>query len=446
MSLLSIQLYTNTSSTTILLCVITILILLVCSALISASEVAFFSMGPLEKEALKNEEGKQAEAARKLIKKPQDLLATILIANNFVNVGVVIISSYLLDAVFGQSTGNELLRFIVDVFLITIIILLVGEVIPKVYATKNGLTIAKFMAPILSFIANLPPFSWLKLFLVNGTSLIHKYAKKRGVKISSDELEQILALTKEETTNEEEHKLLEGIIKFGNTDVKQIMRPRMEVISIDETTNFKEVLQIILEAGYSRIPVFKVTFDNVVSILYIKDLLPHLEKKEDFDWVALTRKPFFVPENKKLDDLLKEFQEKKMHMAIVVDEYGGSSGLVTLEDVLEEIVGDITDEFDEKEINYTKISETIYQFEGRTALVDFYKVVDIDGKDFEANKGEADTLAGFMVEKAGRILRNKEQLLFENVKMVVETADKKRIKTIRVELIEQINDTNNQEN
>jgi putative hemolysin len=436
----------NPSIGTVIFSVLTILILLICSALISASEVAFFSMGPLEKEALKNAEGKQAEVARKLIKKPQDLLATILIANNFVNVGVVIISSFLLDEVFGQSTGNQLLRFIVDVFLITIIILLVGEVIPKVYATKNGLTIAKFMAPILNFIANLPPFSWLKLFLVNGTSLIHKYAKKRGVKISSDELEQILALTKEETTNEEEHKLLEGIIKFGNTDVKQIMRPRMEVISIDETTNFKDVLQIILEAGYSRIPVFKTTFDNVVSILYIKDLLPHLEKNEEFDWLALTRKPFFVPENKKLDDLLKEFQEKKMHMAIVVDEYGGSSGLVTLEDVLEEIVGDITDEFDEKEINYTKISETIYQFEGRTALVDFYKVVDIDGKDFEANKGEADTLAGFMVEKAGRILRNKEQILFENVKMVVETADKKRIKTIRIELIEQNNETNNQEN
>ncbi len=426
----------NTSNTsisgTVIFSVLTILILLVCSALISASEVAYFSMGPLEKEVLKNEEGKQAETARKLLKTPQDLLATILIANNFVNVGVVIISSFLLDAVFGNSATNELFRFLIDVFLITTIILLVGEVIPKVYATKNGLTIAKFMAPVLHLISTLPPFSWLKRFLVNGTSLIHKYAKKRGVKISTDELEQILALTKEETTSEEEHKLLEGIIKFGNTDVKQIMRPRMEIVAIENTSNYTEVLQIILHAGYSRIPVYATTFDNIIGILYIKDLLPHLEESETFDWLTLIHKPFFVPENKKLDDLLKEFQSKKMHMSIVVDEYGGASGLATLEDVLEEIVGDITDEYDEKEINFTKISDNNYQFEGRTALVDFYKVLEIDGKDFEANKGESDTLGGFMVEQAGRILRNKEHIEFESFKLIVEKADKKRIKTIRV--------------
>ena len=429
---------TNTSiSGTVIFSVLTILILLVCSALISASEVAYFSMGPLEKEVLKIEEGKQAETARKLLKSPQDLLATILIANNFVNVGVVIISSFLLDAVFGASATNELFRFLIDVFLITTIILLVGEVIPKVYATKNGLTIAKFMAPVLHLISTLPPFSWLKRFLVNGTSLIHKYSKKRGVKISSDELEQILALTKEETTSEEEHKLLEGIIKFGNTDAKQIMRPRMEIVAIENTSNYTEVLQIILHAGYSRIPVYETTFDNIIGILYIKDLLPHLEDDETFEWLDLIHKPFFVPENKKLDDLLKEFQSKKMHMSIVVDEYGGASGLATLEDVLEEIVGDITDEYDEKEINFTKISDTNYQFEGRTALVDFYKVLEIDGKDFEANKGESDTLGGFMVEKAGRILRNKEHIEFENFKLIVEKADKKRIKTICVIIQEQ---------
>ena len=439
----------HTSSTsisgTVVFSVLTILILLVCSALISASEVAYFSMGPLEKEVLKNEEGKQAETARKLLKSPQDLLATILIANNFVNVGVVIISSFLLDAVFGNSSTNELFRFLIDVFLITTIILLVGEVIPKVYATKNGLTIAKFMAPVLHLISTLPPFSWLKRFLVNGTSLIHKYAKKRGVKISTDELEQILALTKEETTSEEEHKLLEGIIKFGNTDVKQIMRPRMEIVAIENTSNYTEVLQIILHAGYSRIPVYASTFDNIIGILYIKDLLPHLEEGEVFEWLDLIHKPFFVPENKKLDDLLKEFQSKKMHMSIVVDEYGGASGLATLEDVLEEIVGDITDEYDEKEINFTKISDTNYQFEGRTALVDFYKVLEIDGKDFEANKGESDTLGGFMVEQAGRILRNKEHIEFENFKLIVEKADKKRIKTICV-IIQEHSSTSSIEN
>jgi gliding motility-associated protein GldE len=440
-SLILLQTTTSNISGTVIFGVLTILILLICSALISASEVAYFSMGPIEKEVLKNEEGKQAETARKLLKSPQDLLATILIANNFVNVGVVIISSFLLDAVFGNSTENELFRFVIDVFLITTIILLVGEVIPKVYATKNGLTIAKFMSPVLLFIGNLPPFSWLKQFLVNGTSLIHKYAKKRGVKISTDELEQILALTKEETTSEEDHKLLEGIIKFGNTDVKQIMRPRMEVVAIDNNATYTEVLQIILHAGYSRIPIYQSTFDNVIGILYIKDLLPYLEEAENFNWLNLIHKPFFVPENKKLDDLLKEFQSKKMHMSIVVDEYGGASGLATLEDVLEEIVGDITDEYDEKEINYTKISDSNYQFEARTALVDFYKVLEIDGKEFEANKGESDTLGGFMVEQAGRILRNKEHIEFENYKLIVEKADKKRIKTIRVLLNDKQNET-----
>lgn len=444
-SLLIAQTSSTSISGTVVFSVLTILLLLICSALISASEVAYFSMGPLEKEVLKNEEGKQAETARKLLKSPQDLLATILIANNFVNVGIVIISSFLLDAVFGNTATNALFRFVIDVFLITTIILLVGEVIPKVYATKNGLTIAKFMAPVLHLISTLPPFSWLKRFLVNGTRLIHKYAKKRGVKISSDELEQILALTKEETTSEEEHKLLEGIIKFGNTDVKQIMRPRMEIVAIENTSNYTEVLQIILHAGYSRIPVYASTFDNIIGILYIKDLLPHLEADETFDWLSLLHKPFFVPENKKLDDLLKEFQGKKMHMSIVVDEYGGASGLATLEDVLEEIVGDITDEYDEKEINFTKISDTNYQFEGRTALVDFYKVLEIDGKEFEAHKGESDTLGGFMVEQAGRILRNKEHILFEDFKLIVEKADKKRIKTIRV-LLQELNNETTSEN
>ena len=427
----------NLGTTAIVLCSLTIVLLLVCSGLISASEVAYFSMGPAEKEKLKLEEGKNAVTARALLNKPQDLLATILIANNFVNVGVVIISSFLLSAIF-PAGSSPLLRFIVDVFLITTIILLFGEVVPKVYATKNGLPIVNFMATPLTIISKVPPFSWLRQFLVNGTGIIHKYAKKRGVKVSTDELEQILALTKEETTSEEEHKILEGIVKFGNTDVKQIMRPRMDVVSLDKAFDYKEVLDIILEAGYSRIPVFETTFDNVIGILYIKDLIPHLEKPADFDWHSLLRKPFFVPENKKLDDLLKEFQNKKMHMAIIVDEYGGTSGLATLEDILEEIVGDITDEFDEKEIQYTKVSENTFLFEGRTSLVDFYKIVEIDGKEFESFKGEADTLGGFIVEQAGRILRNKEHILFDNCKLIVEASDKKRIKTVRVQLLDDL--------
>jgi gliding motility-associated protein GldE len=224
-------------------------------------------------------------------------------------------------------------------------------------------------------------------------------------------------------------------VKFGNTEACQIMKPRMDVFAIDENLAFDQVLKTILEAGYSRIPVYSESFDDIKGILYIKDLLPHIEEKEHFKWFELLRKPYFVPENKKIDDLLKEFQTMKMHMAIVVDEYGGSSGVVTLEDILEEIVGDITDEFDEDEIVYTKIDDKTYLFEGKITLVDFYKVIDIDGKEFELQKGDAETLGGFIIEKAGRILMNNEFIIVENTKFIVESSDKRRIKMIKVSLL-----------
>jgi putative hemolysin len=424
---------------------ITILVLLTCSSLIAASEVAFFALEPSDKEKLKNEENKNAKSALELLNKPQDLLATILITSNFVNVAIVIITSSLLNIIFPAEEGESLMRFIIDVFLITAIILLIGEVIPKVYATKQGVPIVKMMAQPLTFISNMPPVSWLRKFLVNGTKIIHRYAVKKDVKVSSDELEQILALTKEETTSEEDHKILEGIVKFGITDVKQIMRPRTEISAISNTLTFNEVLEHINEMGYSRVPVFEGTLDKVEGILNIKDLLPYLDESESFHWQSFIRKPFYVPENKKLDDLLNDFQSKKMHMAIVVDEYGGTSGLATLEDILEEIVGDITDEFDEQEIRFTKINDNEYVFEGKTALVDFYKVTKLDGKEFENNKGEADTLGGFIVEQAGRILMNRESIQVENCKLIVEASDKKRIKSIRVLIQEEIDTTLNTE-
>jgi putative hemolysin len=225
-------------------------------------------------------------------------------------------------------------------------------------------------------------------------------------------------------------------VKFGITDVKQIMRPRTEISAIPNNLNFKEVLEHIEEIGYSRVPIYETTLDKVEGILHIKDLIPYLDQEETFYWQNFIRKPFFVPENKKLDDLLNDFQTKKMHMALVVDEYGGTSGLATLEDILEEIVGDITDEFDEQEISYTKLSDYEYIFEGKTSLVDFYKVIKIDGKEFETNKGEADTLGGYIVEQAGRILKNNETIQVENFKLTVEASDKKRIKSIRVQLLE----------
>lgn len=416
----------------ILVSIIVIFILLLCSALISGSEVAFYSLSPSEKDALKLEDSKNALLARKLLEKPQELLATILIANNLINVGVVIISSSLLSELYPPSPENETIRFILEVFLITAVILLIGEVIPKVYATKNGIAIAKLMARPLYVFSILPPFSWLKSFMANGTNLINKYVKKRSVKISSDELEQALALTKEDDTSEEEQKILQGIIKFGNTDVKQIMRSRMEVEAFEESSSFTEILNFILDAGYSRIPIYKNTFDNVVGILYIKDLLPYINEDDRFSWKELIRKPFFVPENKKIDDLLKEFQTKKMHLAVVVDEYGGANGIITLEDVLEEIIGDITDEFDEEDVVVKRINEHEFLFEGRTSLIDFYKVLEIDGKEFESMKGDSDSLGGFMIENAGRILRNKESIKVDNIKLIVESSDKRRIKSIKV--------------
>ena len=288
------------------------------------------------------------------------------------------------------------------------------------------------MAKPIYFAGKIPPFSWLKMVLVNGTDVIIKSARKRSIDISTDDLEHAIALTREENGSEDDHRILEGIVNFGNTDVKQIMRSRVDTVAIEKNINYEELLKVIREAGYSRIPVYEEKFDDVLGIIYIKDLLPYLNEGVEFDWRALIRPPFFVPENKKIDDLLKEFQSKKMHMAVVVDEYGGASGIVTLEDVLEEIVGDITDEFDDDDLIYTKVDENTFIFEGKTPLVDLYKVLDIDGKSFEQVKGESDSIAGFLIEQSGKILRNNETFEFENIKFIVESSDKKRVKTVKI--------------
>ncbi len=399
--------------------------------MMSAAETAFFSLKPIDKDLLKRSDDKASIVARKLIDTPKQLLSIILIIINFSNIAIVLTVSSILKEYISEER-EQTLFFVLDVIVSTFVILLVGEVIPKIYASKNNVKTVRFLARPLSLLNSIPPISWLRAGLVSGSEFISKYAKKKGVKISSDELEHAIALTKEDSTSDEDHKILEGIVKFGNTDVKQIMCQRLNVAAIDIETNFKEVIEEILDCGYSRIPVYKETLDNVVGILFIKDLLQHLNNDEKFNWQELIRKPFFVPENKKIDDLLKEFQSKKVHMAIVVDEYGGASGIVTLEDVLEEIVGDITDEFDEEEIDFKKIDENTYIFEGRTALIDFYKILDIDGKEFENLKGESDSLGGFMVENAGRILKNKETISCNDIKLIVESSDKRRIKTIKV--------------
>lgn len=411
-----------------------ILVLLAISALVSASEVAFFSLSPEEREGIREEKDANSNTALDLLNHPKNLLATILIINNFVNIAVVILTSYVFLQIYPVDSGGgiDYVRSIIEVVGITFIILLIGEVIPKVYANRNSLQTVKLMSTPLSRMSKMPPFSWLRLFLVNGTEIVLKYARKKQINVSTGDLENAIALTREENAPPDEQKILEGIVNFGNTDVRQIMCSRVDTVAIDEGMSYDELMEVIIDSGYSRIPVYKATFDEVTGILFVKDLLAHLNEAPDFDWKGLIRPPFFVPENKKIDDLLKEFQEKKIHMAVVVDEYGGASGVVTLEDVLEEIVGEITDEFDDEGIVYTKVDESTYLFEGKTSLVDMYKVLDIDGKIFEERKGESDSIGGFLVENAGKILRNNEGFTFENLKFVVESSDKKRVKMVKV--------------
>ena len=366
-----------------------------------------------------------------LLEKPKELLATLLITNNFVNIAIVIFTSTFLNNILPISEENGTLRFLIEVIGITFLILLLGEVIPKIWSSKNALLMAKTMAKPINSLRNIPPISWLKSFLIYGTNAIQKRSKNKGISVTTDELEQAIALTKEESTSEGEHKILEGIVKFGNTEVSQIMQSRIQIIGIEEGTSFPDVLKIILDSGYSRIPVYRKDLDNVNGILYAKDLIPHLQKSE-FNWNSKLRPPLFVTENKKIDDLLKDFQNMKMHMALVVDEYGGTCGLITLEDVLEEIVGDITDEFDDNDIVYTRIDNSTYLFEGRTSLMDFCKILNLDIKEFEKFKGEAETIGGLIVEKTGRIPMNNESILIDKIKFIVEASDVKRIKMIKI--------------
>ena len=409
-----------------------IFLLLLLSAFASGSESAFFSLKPKDNAALKANPSPRAKLILSLLTRPQELLATLLIFNNFVNVGIVILSSFVLNDLFPTNGEFAPLRFVVEVIGITLIILLFGEVIPKIFANRNALKVSMLAAYPLRLIGQLPPLSWLKLILVRGTNFIQKLGNKSAA-IDQNELEQAVALTKDEAGSKEEHKILEGIVRFGKTEASEIMTPRVEVEDIEASDNFKAVLAKIIEVGYSRIPVFDESPDNIIGILYIKDLLNHLNQGEDFDWKQVLRKPFFVPENKKINDLLQEFRNMKMHMAVVVDEYGGASGIITLEDILEEIVGDITDEFDDTEIQYTKQADNTYLFEGRTSLNDLLKIIGEQHEEVIENaRGEAETLGGLVIEVAGRILKNNEYITLGPLKLIVESSDKKRVKSVKV--------------
>lgn len=405
-----------------------ILFLLVLSALISGAEVALFSLSQKDIDDAVDQNPTAGNRIISLLEKPKKLLATILIANNFVNIGIVIIFSFIKDDLFSQIQ-YEYLRYIIEVGVVTFLILFFGEVLPKVYANRNNVTFSIFISLPIEILNTIlmplnMPMRAMTIFLEN------KLGKQKS-NISVNQLSQALELTSNEDTTQEEQKILEGIVSFGNTDTSQVMSPRIDVFALEIEESFKEVLIKILEKGYSRIPVYRDNIDQIEGVLFVKDLLPHIDKT-DFNWTTLLREPFFVPENKKLDNLLKDFQGMKNHLAIVVDEYGGTSGVITLEDIIEEIVGDISDEFDDENINYSQIDDRTFLFEGKINLKDFYRIVNVNEDWFESKKGEAETLAGFILEIIGTFPRKGQKIGFDNCTFIIESVDKKRVKQIKV--------------
>ena len=422
--------FLDTLDTNLLFGSLVIVLLLFCSAMISAVEVALFSLSQNDLTKLSQQNPNRYQLVSQLLQKPKKLLATLLLANNFVNIGIVIIFSFVSNSLFAGIV-SPVVKFVVEVVLVTFLILLFGEVLPKVYASRNNIKFSARMARPIWFLDQL--LSPLSLPMRAVTIYLHKKLGRQKTNISVDQLSQALEMTSSDDTTSEEQKILEGIVSFGNTDTKQVMSPRIDIFALEIEETFAEIYPKIVEKGYSRIPVFRENIDHIEGVLFVKDLIPHIHKKE-FDWNSLLREPFFVPENKKLDDLLKDFQSMKSHLAIVVDEYGGTSGLVSLEDVIEEIVGDISDEFDDENISYSQIDEKNFLFEGKINLKDFYRIVNVDEEAFEDQKGEAETLAGFILELLGNFPKKGQKIHFSTVTFTVEVVDKKRVKQLKVTL------------
>jgi len=420
----------------IIISFIVMVVLLFLSAMISGSEVAFFSMDPPQIKEIRSKKSNISKLILAHLDIPKRLLATILITNNFVNVAFVILGAYISGQLFNFA-DFQILGFILEVIVITIILVLFGEIVPKIYANHNPVVFASFMArPLNILIKIFYPFSSV---LVKTTSVVDKKLANANRDISMSELSEAIDITADEDAPEEETKILKGIVKFSDIEVKEIMKSRVDVISIDSETPFDKLIEIVVESGYSRIPAYTETFDNIKGILYVKDLLPHLGKKENFDWLKLLRPAFFVPENKKINDLLQEFQEKKIHLAIVVDEYGGTSGIITLEDIIEEIVGEITDEYDspDDEPDFKKIDDQNYIFEGKTSINDFCKIVGIeDDSIFDEIKGDSDSLAGVILELEGEIPEKNTKITYKNFDFYIRKVDKRRIQSIQVTIHE----------
>ena len=417
--------------------IVVLLILLLFSALISGAEVAFFSLTPTDLEIESTRKAsRKIKTVSLLLEKPKKLLATILVANNFLNIAIVLLFDSLGQVWFAglnQVYFGVNIRFVVEVGVVTFLILLFGEILPKIYASRNSLSFATFMALPLKMLDVLftPLSSPMQAITV---SIQEKFGKQKS-NISVGQLSQALELTDQKETTTEEQKILQGIVTFGTTDTKQVMKNRMDIFALNQDLPYHEILPLIIENGYSRIPVFKDNVDTISGILYVKDLIPHIDAKT-LDWNSLIRAPYFVPENKKLDDLLNEFKKMKMHLAIVVDEYGGTSGLISLEDIIEEIVGEISDEFDDEDLIFSKLDENNYVFEGKTPLKDFYKVIGLeDFTVFEDQKGEAETLAGFLLEISKGFPKKNEVLTYHNYAFTIEAFENKRIKQIKLSIL-----------
>jgi len=408
--------------------IIFLILLVIASAFISGSEVAYFSLTPNDLDELEHDKKRNGLTALRLLSKPDRLLSTILVANNTINIAIIILAAFISSKLFDLS-DNPVVSFIIEVVVITFILLLFCEVMPKVYASKNQLRFALKMAPALTFATKL--FRPLASLLSLSTFFVKRRTKTRDGNISINDLSDALELTSSEIKDDKE--ILKGIVRFGNISVSAVMCPRMDVTTLDIHRGFNSILPEVIDSGFSRIPVYAGSFDNVKGILFVKDLLPHLGKPDTFKWQSIIRPPYIVPETKKISELMKEFQEKKIHMAIVVDEYGGTSGLVTLEDILEEIVGEITDETDEEIPLYRVTGQGSWIFDGKILLNDFYRITGTEGNPFADVRGDSETLAGLLLELIEEIPLKGRVISAAGFKFIIETIDKRRIKEIRVE-------------
>jgi len=409
--------------------IIILILLLISSALISGAEIAFFSLSKHQLDIAKEKKRKNIDVVSNQLEKPKKLLATILIANNFINILFILIFTYV-SSYFFKNIESKTIKFLLEVVLVTFLLLLFGEVLPKVYANRNSMKFATFMAKPIKYLNSF--FSFLSIPLMNLTSIIENKLRKKQSDISVETLSEALKLTSKDTSDEEQ-KILEGIVNFGNTETIQVMCPRIDVFALSTKEKFETVVKKITKNGHSRIPIYEDSIDNIIGVLYSKDILEHIENK-NYKWQNLPREAFYVPENKKLDDLLNEFKTKKIHMAIVVDEYGGTSGIVTLEDVIEEIVGDINYEYDEEDFSYSKIDDKNYIFDAKISIKDFCKILELNEEDFEIEKGESETIAGFILEIHEQFPKKGDLIKFMNITFTIETFDKKRIKQTKVTL------------